>query len=124
MKAIIVNKDELVEKVRANREKHQAIFDEAVTGYQKQAVQLLEDHIKRIRDGDMVEVYVRLPRPVNQLKDYDRVLAMLEMHLEDEIEVGEDDFASYVMDDWGWKQNFLASNAAYSVTAKKMSESL
>jgi hypothetical protein len=112
-----VNKVQLLEILKTNRDKHKAIFDEAVTGYQKKAEELLKDHLKRVRSGERVRVHISLPYPVNQTKDYDRVIGMLEMSMSSEVELDEQDYQQYVMDDWSWKGSFLASNAMYSQTA-------
>ena len=117
MKAIKVKKDVLLAKVRENRDAHRAVFEEAVAGYQKQAETMLREHIKRIKSGELVEVFVRLPRPVEHTKDYDRVIAMLDMDLGDEIELEEHDFQMYVQDDWDWKGTWAIANASYSATA-------
>jgi hypothetical protein len=35
------------------------------------------------------------------------------------VELSEQEFRQYVMDDWSWKHNFLASNAMYSAAATR-----
>ncbi len=117
MKSITVKKATLLERVQVNRDKHRAIFEEAVVGYRKQAVGMLEQHITRIRQGKVVAVQVYLPTPEDHTRDYDRVLAMLNMAEGTTVEVTEQEFSQYVMDDWAWKRQFLASNSTYSVTA-------
>lgn len=117
MNPIKVRTSDLKEKVEENRKAHRAIFDEAVEGYLSKSLELLEAHIEQIKSGKMVRIQVSLAYPEDHTVDYDRVLAMLEMSLEDEIEIDETTFASYVMDDWQWKRQFLTSNSAYSRTA-------
>lgn len=123
MRSVTVQKSELREIIEQNRSEHEAIFQEAVEGYRTQVVKLLEEHIERIRKGSLERVQVVLPEPVNHLKDYDRVLRMLEMEIGDEVEIDEDSFGAYVMDDWHWKEQFLISNRGYSQTAtRKLSQ--
>jgi hypothetical protein len=55
-----------------------------------------------------------MTRPEDHTRDYDRVIAMLERHQGEAIDLLEDDFAMYVQDDWAWKAQFLASNSGYS----------
>ena len=38
---------------------------------------------------------------------------MIEMSVDENIEISEHDFACYILDDWGWKQNFMQTNAFY-----------
>jgi len=117
MDKVTVKKDELMKLVQKNRDGHKAIFDEAVEGYRKAAEKLLEKHLAAIKKGSLTTVYVNMPRPVNHTKEYDRVIAMLQMSIADEIEVNEKDFAMYAMDDWSWKQEFLRTNSEYSSSA-------
>ena len=119
MREIRVTKSELVEKITANRAAHRAIFEEAVEGYRKMGVELLEAHIKEILAGKIPQINVRLVAPEDHTSDYDRVLAMLEMSLDDEILIDEERFASYVLDDWHWKRQFLTTNSSYSAMARE-----
>ncbi len=121
MREITVKKSDLLEKIKKNKDTHRAIFEEAVEGYRAQAIGLLEDHIAAIKAGKVQRVHISLPQPEDHTNDYDRVLAMLDMELADEITLDEDDFAAYVMDDWVWKRQFLTGNAMYSATAAMLS---
>lgn len=111
------SKEQLVGIVTTNREEHKDIFDEAVDGYKAKAIKELEAHIERIRRGDLVQVYVSFPKPVNHTRDYDRLLKMLALTTEDEVELTETQFSQYVLDDWDWKRQFLTANSAYSKKA-------
>lgn len=117
METVTVKKAELLEKVRANRDAHQAIYDEAKAGYKALAVAELKKHLKDVERGAMQVIHITMPAPVNQIRDYDRIITMLEMEVEDEVELDETQFSQYVMDDWRWKQQFLTSNSTYSATA-------
>lgn len=117
MRDITVEKAVLIAQVKENRALHREIFLEAVEGYRQEAVRQLEAHIERIKDGVLVEVRIVLPAPSDHTADYDRVLAMLEWETSDMIKIAEEDFASYVMDDWHWKRQFLTANAPYSAGA-------
>ena len=117
MNEVTIKKDEALAKLHENRAAHKAIFDEAVEGFRKQAVKFLRDEIKRISAGEVKRVVINMPRPVDHTRDYDRVIAMLEMSVDEEVTVTQYDFASYIMDDWEWKREFLTTNSKYSVSA-------
>lgn len=121
MRDITVNKVELKTKVEENRAGHRAIFDEAMEGYKKKSLELLEQHIEEVRSGKVVRIVVNLPFPEDHTEDYDRVIAMLEMSVDLEVTIDEPTFANYVMDQWSWTRGFLMSNSAYSVTAARLS---
>jgi hypothetical protein len=113
---VTVDKQEILGIIRKNREAHKAIFAEAVEGYRKKAVELLERRIAEVKEGRFF-TYVQMTQPEDHTWDYDRILKMLEHHHGEEIALIEADYAMYVLDDWQWKRQFLASNSAYSGTA-------
>lgn len=117
MKTVRVRADEIREIVQRNREQHEKIFREAIDGYRKECEKLLQEHIESLRDGKIRKVAIALPFPENHMRDYDRVIKMLELSTEKEIELSESDFASYVMDDWEWKWQFIRANMPYSAIA-------
>lgn len=120
MEAIYVDKTKLLETVRDNRAKHRQIFLEAQEGYRKAAIRELEVMLADAREGRVIRRSVRLLEPVDQTKDYDRVIRMLEMSEDDHIKLEEADFAQYVLDDWHWKRQFLHANSSYSATAARL----
>lgn len=117
MKDVRVQKDELAAIITKNRDAHREIFLESVEGYRKRVVEILEDHIKRVRSGKLERVSISLPEPADHTRDYDRALGMLEMSVDDEVVIDEQRYSELVMDDWGWKNQFLTTNSAYSATA-------
>lgn len=112
----------MIHVTATSQSQHRAIFEEAVEGYRKKVTELLEDHLQRVKEGSLLHVYISLPQPSDHTSDYDRAIAMLDMALEEEIMVDEKTFAQLVMDDWGWKGEFLSTNSAYSMTADRLSK--
>jgi hypothetical protein len=118
MKEVKVKKTDLLDKLKQNRDGHEKIFQEAIEGYRKRVIELLETNLSYAKAGKSVNLYdFQLQRPVNQTKEYNRAIAMLEMSVDEDIILNQNEFASYVMDDWGWKGNFLKANSLYSGTA-------
>ena len=114
MKNILVNKEELKDILKENRRKHREIFEAAQVGYRKEAVALLDKALENARTGKDIKMYFSLDAPVDQTKDYDRVIRMLNMSVEETLELSEVDFAQYVLDDWSWKMNFMSTNSKYT----------
>jgi hypothetical protein len=114
MNAINVDKAKLIETLKANREKHRKIFLEAQEGYREQVVAELDKMLDEARSGKKIRRAIHLIEPMDQTKDYDRAIAMLEMSVDATVALEEHDFQSYVLDQWGWKSQFNHSNALYS----------
>ena len=118
MREIKVNKAELLKKLRENRNEHRAIFEEALEGYRAEAIRLLDKALADAKKGRKIITYIHLQEPVDQTKDYDRAIGMLEMCVDNEITVTSQEYAQYVMDDWSWKEQFLATNTFYTEMKK------
>lgn len=119
MESVVVSRSDLITKIKTNRDEHRAIFEEAIEGYRKRAIEILDEQIAKLKSGKKERVQVSLPYPTDHTGDYDRVLLMLEMHTEDTIEIPEHYFKQYVMDDWAWQQEFLTTSSSYSALARK-----
>jgi len=114
LKTVLVDKEQLIITVRENRDEHRARFDEAMVGYKAKAIELLNEHIERIKANAPEMVSVHLPMPSDHSDEYDRVIQMLIWSQDDQLELSDIEFSEYVMDEWGWKQEWTASNAMYS----------
>ena len=117
---ISVRREELIEKVKKNRDEHEKIFLEAVEGYREEALKRLNEYIDEIRDGKVIRNYWQMPTPENHLEEYDRVIGLLEMGVEDVVKMSDVEYQSYVLDNWQWKKAFLMSNSYYSQTARAL----
>jgi len=112
-----VEKKELMGKIQVNLAEHKEIFEEAVAGYRKELVAHLEKKLKAAKNGKPVNHHIHLIQPENHVKDYERILEMLEMSTQSVITIGEREFAQYVRDEWEWKGTFLSANSTYSAKA-------
>jgi len=113
VKGVRVKRDELLEKVRANRADHKNTFEKALKVYREDVIAELERSILDAREGRRIRRSIELVEPINQTKEYDKIIAMLQMSVDDEVVLTSEDFAQYVMDDWRWKDAFIGSTAGY-----------
>lgn len=110
-----IDKNELLEILKANRTKHREVFEKAVEKYRTKALAILEENIKDILEnpGYPTVIAFRLPVPEDHTSDYERVIAMLNMHTGPTIRLGEGKYANYVNDEWSWSKAWAGSTAAY-----------
>lgn len=116
MRTVKVSKTDLLDRVRANRKAHRAEFEKALEDYQAAVIKELEEWLDAARKRKNVMRTTRLRMPQDQTGDYDQVVDMLEMSIEDTIELTHQEFAQYVRDDWAWKDQFtqtMMSNRTY-----------
>ncbi len=113
MKNVTVDKADLLKKVCANRDGHRDQFLRALEGYRKAVIRVLEEHIALARSRGPINVRVELPEPQDHSSDYDRVIGMLEMSTDNEIELSEADFERYVRDEWEWSKFVQETSSRY-----------
>lgn len=106
-------KAELLARLRANRDQHRDLFERAIAAYRQAAIVQLDQQIQRLRDGMTDTVLVRIEAPEDHTGDYDRAIAMIEFDVENVVTLDERQFAELVLDDWGWKNQFLHSTSHY-----------
>lgn len=113
MQSVKMDRKELLKIVKENATKHVADYDEAVADYKVAVVKLA---VKLANTADLNEFrkIKSLPQsPTNYAENYTRAIRMLELSVEDTIEVEEHVFNQLVLDEWGWKQQFVAQSALY-----------
>jgi len=123
MRSVKVKRTELLQKIKINKEKHVKEYQETVANYILEAMKQIDEQIEKLVSRkaeidaeetlELPHVSFRLPMPQNHEKDYEQVIQMLQMSVDEELEIKADEFACYVMDDWDWKQDFLAVSANY-----------
>ena len=116
MNAIKMKRLELLDIVRANKEKHIAEFIEAVADYKVLVLRIAKANLSLAKSEDLEEFKKIKPvpsAPVSYEDSYRRAIRMLELSVEDIIEVEEDVFNQLVLDEWSWKRGFTAATMSY-----------
>jgi hypothetical protein len=107
-------RSELLEKVKENRSEHRKVFEDALAGWEDAVVKRLATMVKNAKDKKKFELQVGLPQPQDHTNDYDRVIAMLELSVDETVVIDHRQFAQYYMDDWGWKNDFITTASTYT----------
>lgn len=113
MNSVKINKTELLARLVKNREQHTKLYKAAEIGYRKKAIAKMAALLKQAQRGGEIVTVFRMPEPVNNSTEYNRVIAMLEMSVDEVIELTSHQFNSYVLDQWEWSGTVIASNLGY-----------
>lgn len=115
MNSVKMNRKELLKIVKDNAKKHVADYNESVEDYKVAVIKVAKENLKKANTGDLGSFKFRaMPQaPASYEDNYNRAIRMLELSVEDIIEVEEHIFNQLVLDEWGWKQNFVAQSALY-----------
>jgi hypothetical protein len=108
-----VRKYELLERIRKNRDEHREIFEEAITGWKQRVTEVLEEAYQDALQGKKFEPSHWIPRPEDHTDEYDTVIELLDMSLDEELELTRQEFANYALDNWNWQHDFLVTASNY-----------
>lgn len=117
------NTKDVLSKLRSNRETHAMIVKEAREGYVEKAKLALMARLDDLKSGKIVSLHFSLSPPQDYTKVYDTAINMLEIHQEDTVELDAQQVRNLYMDEWDWRDQFLATNAHYSKMARDISGS-
>lgn len=115
---VTVEVQQLLIALRANRQGHNAEYQKAKAGYLKVTAEKLSDYLQKLADGELVVVRVLDNPPEDHTREYDEAIAMMEWAQESTIELTQAQFRQYVLDDWGWKEQWVTSNSVYTQAAR------
>jgi hypothetical protein len=117
MDEITVKKADLLAIMRTNREAHHAIVVEAQRGFRAKVIDRLDEMLRVASKGEKIDLHIGLVMPEDHTNDYDTVIGMLELEVDDEVVLTTYEYRQWVQDNWGWTQTFYGSNSTYSLMA-------
>ena len=116
---VTVKRTDLIKRLKRNRTKHQQEYEQAITLWQ-------EDLAKTIASTDAAKIR-QYPEnlseleencPVSFLDEYDDIIDMFEMGVNDEILLDSEAFRNFCRDEWDWKSD-IAGNKYYKTILPK-----
>jgi hypothetical protein len=119
-RSINVKRTDLLTKLRENRDKHAAEFKVAMEGFRMEVLNVLEDAVAKLEKDDKSfdkGLFMNEDPPQDHTADYDLVIGMMEMSVDEIIQMDSNSFNQYVMDNWAWKQQFAETTSKYITVA-------
>lgn len=125
MQQVTLDKGQLLNIIRKNRELHVSEYRETYEGWLHQ----LEEHARVVVDkiteaklqySQNHEPRLRCPsfgqlgEPESYESEYDRAARMLELSVDDHIVLTREEFSNFVLDEWRWTESFKSKVAIYS----------
>jgi len=114
MKDVKIAKNELLKIIRENHAIHKKDVDDAITGYRMEVTEKLEEALAQAKEGTKFVTNLNLIEPISHVKDYEKIIRMLELSVDDEIVLNNQEFTMYVLDEWAWKEQARFINSSYS----------
>lgn len=109
---IKVDKVNLIDRIKENKENHIVEFKKAVIAYKKEALRQLMKLTEDVNEGQM-DIRLDLITPVDNTKNYDSILEMFEWEVDDIVELEQKEFIEYVQDETDFAVSAKFSNTSY-----------
>jgi hypothetical protein len=124
-RSVNVNRLELLEKLRANLAVHRAEYETALSEYKQRLIDDLKLAVKKVgkveNPLELKSFRFALPFPQDYSSQYEEVIDMLEMSVDENINLDSESFKAYLKNEWSWKGNFEASAAMYKSVGSSLS---
>jgi len=116
-----IKKDELLAKLKQNKEYHVEAFEEASKKWADDMKQASIDIAKTPTDEDALEKLssVWRAKPKSYEEEYDLAIAQMDMEIRTEIELSIHEFNQLVCDKWSWMAHFTSNVYSASTLALK-----
>jgi hypothetical protein len=115
-KTVKVEKAKVLETLRQNKKIHHEEYEEAMNGWIVKAKEKMLDIITQLQSEKAREtkIEIHLPKPVSFEKEYEKTIKMIELEISNEIEISNEEFEKFFLDEWEWKHNFLSNTMMYN----------
>ena len=121
MDSITVNKQNLIETLRGNRDQHRDIFEQAQVVYRAKVIEELDRALDDAKNGRKVIRFINLPEPEDHTADFDTAIDMLEWDTADTVTLDRRDFKRFVQNKWEWEASFAGTTMTYAAEARDFS---
>ena len=111
-RTIKVVKAKLIEQIIENKEAHIIAYAKAVEAYKKEALKQLSELTERVENGAL-DIKLKLTTPVDNRENYDKIVGMFEWDIDSEVELTQQEYNEYILDETESARHALMSNTAY-----------
>lgn len=115
--SVNVSRKDLLAKLLENREIHRKDYAEAVIGYKIKLLQDLKDKLAEVGNSTPESIVkissVSFNRPANYEGEYDEIIDMMEVSVDEVINLDASSFKSYFKNEWSWSNGFNAAATLY-----------
>lgn len=108
----LLNKADLIERIKENKAKHIEMYNKAVKAYRKEALKQLAELTEQVKEGK-TNIGLNLVEPINNSENYDKIIEMFEWDVRDEVELDQNEFKEYVQDETSHSRMAMMSNMTY-----------
>jgi len=114
MKNVTLAKAELIAVITSNQLTHNQEYAEMMQAFKVEVATetkaMIEFNASREKD---FRTSIDVREPMSHNDEYDRILSMLNMSVDDNITLSQEEYRQYVLDEWSWAGMFAMSKTRY-----------
>ena len=114
-RTVNVKRADLLEKLRANKETFIEEYKEALSDFNAKVIRELQQNLKKAKKGQLKEVRINLVPPTDHTDDYQEVIDMMEVSVDEVINLDSESFKAYYKNEWNWTSHFKTLNSSYKL---------
>lgn len=107
-KVNFIKKDVLLDILYKNLKLHKSIYQKTYEAFKKNYFKEIEE-LKKKATKNKFEFHIEVMKPENHEKDYINSIKMVLMNCHDEVQLSEEEFLKYVLNQWNWLHTFCLS---------------
>lgn len=111
---VTVDKNKLLQTLKANRAAHKGLYEDARKGYCENALKAVISKMEVLKLGEPVALAFSFSPPQDMTSVYDTAVKMMEWNMDDKVTLDAVTFNRLVEDDWDWSHSWFKSNSQYS----------
>ena len=112
-RSVNVSRVAMLEALKINLAAHKAEFEEAHRDYLAALKVKLDIAQVELAKGNTTAAYIKIVAPVDHSEDYEEVIEMMEMSVDETINLDADAFRAYFKNAWSWKSSFDTASGMY-----------
>ena len=111
-RTVIVNKNELINKIEENKKNHIEEYKKSVIAYKKEALKQLDILKDDISNGGL-NIKLNLITPIDNSKNYDKIIEMFKWDVNEVVDLTQSEFKEYVQDETDFAFYAKSANQSY-----------
>jgi hypothetical protein len=119
--AVTIPKATILERLKANLEKHKTVLKETAENYDSVRISAIEKALAMAKEGKdpkhALIAAAQLSKPASHVREYQVAIGMLENSTTTELIMDSTMYRQYMDDEWDWKRGFIGAAMSYSATA-------
>lgn len=114
MREVKIEKSRLLDVLKTNKKAHEDAFHEASEAFYKNFIEDLQSVTRDVTEKKSnyegaMKIFREERPPLGHCDEYERQIRMLEFDTREVVDLTQEEFTKFVMDEWSWKEEFAAS---------------